>query len=811
MTESGSYIRWFDTLGIADVPLVGGKNASLGEMQCALRARGVRVPDGFAVTADAYRAVLDAHDSWSQLHGVLDDLDVEDLGLLARRSEQARRIVYDAGLPKPLETQLREAWGRLRERAGEAASGEFRVAVRSSATAEDLPGASFAGQHESYLGIGSIQELFDVTRRCFASLFTERAIHYRADMGFGHFDVALSVGVMRMVRSDLATSGVAFTLDTESGFRDVVFLTAAYGLGENIVQGAVEPDEFYVHKPTYAAGHRTVLRHRRGDKAMRMVLQGGLPANEPTPEPDRERYCLSDEDVLELAGTAMVIEQHYGCAMDVEWAKDGRDGLLYVVQARPETAAVRRGDATVIEDCVLDETGRVLAEGRAVGDLIASGPARVVSDPRDLADFRRGEVLVADVTSPDWEPVMKEAAAIVTNRGGRTCHAAIVAREVGIPAVVGTGTVTHVVRTGQLVTVSCAAGEVGTVYDGSLGWHVERTELESLPRPRTRVMVNLGNPDLAFKTAMLPSDGVGLARMEFIINEAIKAHPMALAHPERVTDPDVRSAIEGLCAGYPDGATYFVERLSEEIGTIAAAFHPRPVIVRMSDFKTNEYASLLGGADFEPSEDNPMIGFRGASRYTRPAYADGFALECRAMVRVRGEMGLDNVILMLPFVRRVQEAEEVLARMAALGLVRGRNGLKVFAMCEVPNNVVLIDDFARCFDGFSIGSNDLTQLTLGVDRDSALVAFDYDERDPGVMQMIRLAVEGCQRNGVYSGLCGQAPSDYPDVAEFLVSLGISSISLDPDAVVRTTKRILAAESRLDGGRHVVETSGGRAR
>jgi len=796
MTES-TFIRWFDTLGIGDVPLVGGKNASLGEMQCALRDAGVRVPDGFAVTADGYRAALDAASSWSALHAVLDDLDVEDMDALAAAAEQARGIVYEAGLPAELESEIRTAWDRLRAGATDIDPAEFRVAVRSSATAEDLPGASFAGQHESYLGIGSIEDLLDATRRCFASLFTDRAIHYRADRGFGHFDVALSVGVMRMVRSDLATSGVAFTLDTESGFRDVVFLTASYGLGENIVQGVVEPDEFYVHKPTYAAGHRAVLRRRRGEKAKRMVLRDGSPANEPTGADDRSRYCLTDQEVLELAGTAMVIEDHYGCPMDVEWAKDGVDGLLYVVQARPETAAVWRGDAMAIEDHVLDETGELLAQGRAVGDLIASGPARVVSGPEDLAAFRQGEVLVADVTTPDWEPVMKNAAAIVTNRGGRTCHAAIVAREVGIPAVVGTDSVTASVRTGQQVTVSCAAGDVGSVYDGRLAWHVERTELGALPRPRTKVMVNLGNPDLAFKTAMLPSDGVGLARMEFIVNESIKAHPMALAHPERVTDPADRAAIDELVRGHRDGASYFVERLSEEIGTIAAAFHPRPVVVRMSDFKTNEYAHLLGGMDFEPHEENPMLGFRGASRYTRPAYADGFALECRAMKRVRDEMGLDNVILMIPFVRRVQEAEAVLAAMAGFGLERGANGLQVYAMCEIPNNVVLIDAFARLFDGFSIGSNDLTQLTLGVDRDSALVAFDYDERDAGVLEMIRLAVEGCRRNGVHSGLCGQAPSDYPEIAEFLVGLGISSISLNPDTVIRTTRRILAAEERLD--------------
>jgi pyruvate,water dikinase len=790
MTEN-SYIRWFDTLGIDDIPVVGGKNASLGEMHRALRAAGVRVPDGFAVTAEAFLATLDAADAWPALHDALDDLDVDDIDDLATRAERARQVVYDAGLPASVESEVRHALARLRAAAPE----DLRLAVRSSATAEDLPDASFAGQHESYLNVRTADELLDAIRRCFASLFTDRAIHYRADKGFDHFKEALSVGVMRMVRSDLASSGVVFTLDTETGFRDVVFLTAAYGLGENVVQGSVEPDEFYVHKPTYVAGHRAVLRRRRGEKAVRMVLEGSSTVNESTPEEDRRRYCLGDDEVLELAGAAIAIEDHYGRPMDVEWAKDGLDGLLYIVQARPETAASRRDLGAVIEDHVLDETGTVLAEGRAIGAMVAAGPARVVSGPAELAAFRPGEVLVADVTTPDWEPVMKVAAAIVTNRGGRTCHAAIVARELGIPAVVGTDLATRVMATGDDVTVSCAEGDTGRVYAGALRWHVESTPVDALERPRTKVMVNLGNPDLAFKTAMIPNDGVGLARMEFIVNESIKAHPMALLHPERVTDAAERAEIEALVAGHPDGATFFVEKLSEGIGTIAAAFHPRPVVVRMSDFKSNEYASLLGGRAFEPVEDNPMIGFRGASRYAHPAYAEGFELECRAMRRVREDMGLTNVVLMLPFVRRVEEAVGVLARMAELGLERGRNGLEVYAMCEIPNNVVLIDEFAKHFDGFSIGSNDLTQLTLGVDRDSALVAFDYDERDPGVKEMIRLAVEGCRRNGVHSGLCGQAPSDHPDMAEFLVRLGIDSISLNPDTVVRTTRRILEEERR----------------
>jgi pyruvate,water dikinase len=789
-----TWIRRFAELGARDVPLVGGKNASLGEMYSELTGSGVRVPDGFAITAEAYRYVLDTAGVEPELHELLDDLDPNDVADLTRRCARARDLVYGAGLPPDLEREIRDAHARLREQYGD----DLSVAVRSSATAEDLPTASFAGQHESFLNIRGGHELIDATRRCFASLFTDRAVHYRIDQGFDHFKVALSVGVMKMVRADLASSGVMFTLDTESGYRDAVFITGAYGLGENIVQGAVDPDEFYVHKPTYEAGHRAVLRRRLGDKAVTMVLASGstrhTTRNIPTPKAARERFCVDDHDVLELTGHALTIERHYGCAMDIEWAKDGVDGTIYIVQARPETVASQRHEA-VLETFVIEEHGKVLASGRSVGDRVATGPARLVENLAQLHDFRPGEVLVADQTTPDWEPVMKNAAAVVTNRGGRTCHAAIVARELGIPAVIGTGDGTSAIPTGETVTVSCAEGDVGRVYIGPARAHVERVEVADLPRPATRIMVNLGNPDLAFKTALLPSDGVGLARMEFIISESIKAHPVALLHPERVTDDLTRAELRRLVRGYPDGAAYFVERLAEGVGTIAAAFHPRPVVVRMSDFKTNEYASLLGGADFEPVEANPMLGFRGASRYAHPMYAEGFALECDAIRRVRSHMGLTNVVVMLPFVRRVEEADRVLARMAQLGLERGRDGLEVYAMCEIPNNVVLVEEFAKRFDGFSIGSNDLTQLTLGVDRDSELVAFDYEERDPGVLAMIRMAVEGCRRAGIHSGICGQAPSDYPEVAAFLVELGIDSMSLNPDSVVRTTQAVLELERR----------------
>ncbi|MGZ4580149.1 MAG: phosphoenolpyruvate synthase [Nocardioidaceae bacterium] len=794
MTER-RFIRTFSEIGVGDVPLVGGKNASLGEMYRELSGAGLRVPDGFAITADAYRHLLDQADAWPALHDALGDLDPGDVADLARRAERAREVVYGAGLPADLEAEILQAYRRLRDEYGDPLS----VAVRSSATAEDLPTASFAGQHETFLNVRGERNLLDACRRCFASLFTDRAIHYRVDQGFDQFKVALSVGVMKMVRSDLAASGVIFTLDTDSGFRDVVFLTSSYGLGENVVQGTVDPDEFYVHKPTFAAGHRAVLRRRIGDKAVTMVLaEGGTrhtTRNVPTPKHDRQQFSLTDDDVLELAASAMLIERHYGLPMDVEWAKDGVDGLLYIVQARPETVASQR-QRTMLETYVVEGHGEVLSEGRSVGERVAVGPARFVGNLAELSGFRPGEVLVADTTTPDWEPVMKTAAAVVTNRGGRTCHAAIVARELGIPAVVGTGDGTVRVGTGETVTVSCAEGDTGRVYLGAATDRVQTTDVTEMGRPATRIMVNLGNPDLAFKTSTLPNDGVGLARMEFIISESIKAHPLALLHPDRVGSADDRAALDRLTRGYPDGQAFFVQRLSEGIGTIAAAFYPKPVVVRMSDFKTNEYASLLGGADFEPHEDNPMLGFRGASRYAHPAYTEGFALECAAMRRVRDEMGLTNTVLMLPFVRRLEEADQVLARMAELGLRRGENGLEVYAMCEIPNNVVLIDEFARRFDGFSIGSNDLTQLTLGVDRDSALVAFDYDERDPGVKQMIRLAVEGCRRNGIHSGLCGQAPSDYPDMAEFLVEVGIDSMSLNPDSVLQTTREVLAVEERL---------------
>ena len=796
-----SYVRWFSELGMDDVQLVGGKNASLGEMYRELTPFGVRVPNGFAITAEAYRYVLDEAGAWPKLHEALDGLDVNDVDDLARRARMARDIVYGAPLPQDLASEIAAAYAELKREYG----AHLTVAVRSSATAEDLPTASFAGQHETYLNISGEAKLIDSVRRCFASLFMDRAIRYRVDNGFDHFKVYLSVGVMKMVRSDLAASGVIFSIDTETGFSDVVFITGAYGLGENVVQGAVDPDEFYVFKPSLKAGKRAVLRRSLGGKEIRMVYSEGegreTTRNMPTPKEDQRRFCISDAEVLELADYAVRIEDHYSAKagrtmpMDMEWAKDGIDGLLYMVQARPETVASRKS-FDMLEEYELEGRGEVLAKGRAVGGKVASGRARVITNVGQLNEFREGEVLVADTTTPDWGTVMKLASAIVTNRGGRTCHAAIVARELGIPAVVGCDNATESIKNGREVTVSCAEGDVGMVYSDILPVRRTLTDLSSLPRPQTHLMINIGNPDIAFQTRFLPNDGVGLARMEFIIDQYIKAHPMALLHPEKVKDGGERASLEALTRFHASPADFFVERLSEGVGTIAAAFYPKPVIVRMSDFKSNEYAALLGGRWFEPEESNPMLGFRGASRYTHPAYAEGFALECRAMKRVRDDMGLPNVKLMIPFCRRVEEGQRVLDAMAQHGLKRGENELEIYVMCEIPNNVVQIDAFSRLFDGFSIGSNDLTQLVLGVDRDSQIVSFDFDERDPGVMEMIRLTVEGARRNGRHSGICGQAPSDYPEMAQYLVEIGIDSMSLNPDTVLKTTRHVLEVEKRL---------------
>jgi pyruvate,water dikinase len=801
VADRPTYVRWFSELGLGDVPIVGGKNASLGEMYRELTPLGVKVPNGFAVTADAFRRVVEVNNLEGRLHELLDDLDKTNVTDLAKRAHACRDLIYGAELPKEIETEIRQAWRELVAEYGE----DLSVAVRSSATAEDLPTASFAGQHDTYLNIRGETQLIDSYKRCLASLFTDRAISYRIDRGFDHFKVALSVTVMKMVRSDLSASGVMFSVDTETGFPDVVFITGAYGLGETVVQGTVDPDEFYVHKPTYQQGHRAVLRRSRGEKQVKMVYATGHTREPsrtvPTPEEDRARFCIGDEDALVLADAAMKIEKHYSeraghrMPMDIEWAKDGLDGELYIVQARPETVTSQK-QGQVLEDYALTGTAPVLVTGRAIGAKVGIGKVRVIKNQSELHTFRPGEVLVADTTTPDWEPVMQTAAAIVTNRGGRTCHAAIVARELGISAVVGAEGATETLADGTPVTVSCAEGDIGRVYDGELPFEVNRVDLGELRTPKTDIMLNLGNPELAFKTSFLPNAGVGLARMEFIVTDSIKAHPMALLYPEKVEDPLERAKVEELIAHHDSGADFFVEKLSEGVGTIAAAFYPKPVIVRMSDFKTNEYAALLGGRGFEVEESNPMIGFRGASRYAHPAYAEGFALECRAMKRVREEMGLTNLKLMIPFCRRVDEGRRVLDLMAENGLKRGDNGLEIYVMCEIPNNVIQVAEFAEIFDGFSIGSNDLTQLTLGVDRDSEIVAFDFDERDPGVLRMLEMAVEGARRAGRHSGICGQAPSDYPEIAEFLVRIGIDSMSLNPDTVLKTTVRILELEDEL---------------
>ena len=794
------FVRWFDDIRLKDVSVVGGKTASLGELRTLL---GGQIPDGFALTAEAYRNALTTAGAAVELHRLLSGFDHHDVAQLAERAKQARQIVYDAAGNAELRRQIGAAYRALEERCGKGAA----VAVRSSATAEDLPTASFAGQHESFLNVRGEADVIEACRRCFASIFTDRAIVYRIDNGFDHFKVALSVGVMKMVRSDLASSGVIFTLDTESGFRDVVFITGCLGLGENIVQGKVDPDEFYVHKPTFRQGYRAVLSRSLGGKELRLVYGRGHGAdstrNLKTHKSERERFCLSDAEVLQLTDYAIRIEDHYSqlaghaTPMDIEWAKDGEDGKLYIVQARPETAASRR-QSQAFETYTLKGAGPVLATGRAVGEKIACGTVRLIEDARALSSFRPGEVLVAETTTPDWETVMKTAKAIVTRRGGRTCHAAIIARELGIPAIVGAEAALESLKTGTAVTVCCAEGESGSVYEGELAFDVTRVSLDALPRPKTEIMVNLGNPELAYHTAMLPNNGVGLARMEFIISEYIGIHPMALVSPDKVEAKGERAQIERRVRHYARPTDFFVERLSEGLGTIAAAFYPKPVIVRLSDFKTNEYASLIGGAGFEPKEDNPMLGFRGASRYSHPAYAAGFALECAALARVRGKMGLKNLKIMVPFCRRVAEGEQVIATMAQHGLKRGDDGLEIYVMCEIPNNVIQVDAFAQLFDGFSIGSNDLTQLTLGVDRDSEIVAFDFDERDPGMLEMLRQAVTGAKRNRRHVGICGEAPANYPEIARFLAGLGIDSISVNAASLFRTLTVVYEAEQQKTG-------------
>ena len=779
------YVRWFDTLGMGDVEEVGGKNASIGEMIRGLREAGVRVPGGFATTAAAYRDFLEADGLAGRIAERLAPLDIEDVVRLAEAGREIRGWMLDATLPEALENAVREAYGELEAQSSDASA--LAVAVRSSATAEDLPEASFAGQQETYLNVRGVESVLEHIKRVFASLYNDRAIAYRVHRGFNHSEVALSAGVQRMVRSDKGSSGVAFTLDTESGFRDVVFVTSSYGLGELLVQGAVNPDEFYVYKPNSAAGRPAILQRTLGGKALKMIYAEPdgekLVETVEVPVNDQRRFSLTDEEVQALARQAVTIEKHYGRPMDIEWAKDGTDGEIYILQARPETVR-SRDEGRVLERFSLRERGELLVTGRSVGGRVGAGAVRVVENASQMERVRAGDVLVTDMTDPDWEPVMKRAAAIVTNRGGRTCHAAIIARELNIPAVVGTGDATEKLTDGLEVTVSCAEGDTGNVYAGRLKVEITRTELGAMPPLPLKIMMNVASPERAFAFSRLPHAGVGLARLEFIINNVVGIHPNALLdYPE--LPEDLKAAIDERTAGYSDPVSFFVDKLTEGVATIAAAFHPEPVIVRMSDFKSNEYAHLLGGRRYEPTEENPMIGFRGASRYRAPSFEKCFALECRALRRVRDEMGFRNVEVMIPFVRTLGEAEEVVEILARNGLGRGKNGLRLIMMCEVPSNALLAEDFLAHFDGFSIGSNDLTQFTLALDRDSGLVAPLFNERDPAVKALMHRAIQACKAQGKYIGICGQGPSDHPDFARWLLDEGIDSISLNPDSVLET--------------------------
>ncbi|BAY61419.1 phosphoenolpyruvate synthase [Calothrix brevissima NIES-22] len=789
-------------VGIADIPLVGGKNASLGEMIQQLRRKGVKVPTGFATTAYAYRYFISAAGIETKLREIFADLNVEDVDNLRRCGKQARLLMLQTPFPLALQEAIARAYQSLCQQY----EPDTDVAVRSSATAEDLPDASFAGQQETYLNVHGLEAVLQACHKCFASIFTDRAISYRQIKGFDHFNIALSVGVQKMVRSDLACSGVMFSIDTETGFKDAALITAAYGLGENVVQGAVNPDEYLVFKPTLKQGYHPILKKRLGSKEIKMIYDLGgskLTKNVSVAPSERNVYALNDEEILQLAHWACIIEEHYSqvrgvyTPMDIEWAKDGISNELYIVQARPETVQSQKTENVLRSyHLVLGEKPlpTPLVTGRSVGEMIGNGKVRVILDVHQINQFQAGDILVTNRTDPDWEPIMKRASAIVTNSGGRTCHAAIIARELGIPAIVGCGNATTLLKTGQEITVSCAEGETGKVYPGLLAYEVQELPLEKLPHTHTQIMMNVGNPEEAFSFAAIPNDGVGLARMEFIIANQIKVHPLALLHFDELTDELAKYKIAELTAEYENKAQFFIDKLAEGISTIAAAFYPKPVIVRLSDFKSNEYANLLGGKQFEPTEENPMIGWRGASRYYDDRYREGFALECQAMKQVRDEKGLTNVILMIPFCRTPEEGQRVLAEMAKNGLVRGENGLQVYVMCELPSNVLLADEFSQVFDGFSIGSNDLTQLTLGLDRDSELVAHLFDERNEAVKRTIAKAISTVKANAKKIGICGQAPSDYPEFAKFLVEQGIDSISLNPDSVLKTLLEIAAAET-----------------
>jgi len=794
------FIKWFADITIADIPLVGGKNASLGEMVRELARKGVKVPDGFAITAEAFRHFIREAKLDAVIRDTLGDLDTNDMANLSQRGHTVRQAIRNATLPEDLQRLIGETYAQLQG----GRSTPLDVAVRSSATAEDLPDASFAGQQETYLNVQGTAALLETCKRCFASLFTDRAISYRVDKGFDHFKIALSIGVQRMVRSDLACSGVMFTIDTESGFRDAVLISAAYGLGENVVQGSVTPDEYTVFKTTLMTGHRPILQKTVGSKEFKLIYDTGggkMVKNVPVTPADRAKLALTDDEVLELARWGCIVEDHYSAKrgtpapMDLEWAKDGNTGELFIVQARPETVQSRK-NPDVLESYQLRQRSAVLVSGRSVGEKIATGRVRVIQSAQHIDRFQEGEVLVTDKTDPDWQPIMKKAAAIITNRGGRTCHAAIVSRELGVPAIVGTEHGTEALKDGQMVTVSCAEGDAGFVYEGALPFEVERTNLKDLGHPSTKVMMNLANPEEAFSLSFIPNDGVGLARMEFIITTYIKIHPLALTGFDQLADAAAKAEIERMTAGYADKPQFFVDKLAQGVAMLAAAFYPKDVILRLSDFKTNEYANLIGGKAFEPHEENPMLGFRGASRYYHPRYQAGFALECAAVKKVREEMGLTNLKVMIPFCRTIEEGHKVQAEMETHGLKRGENGLEIYVMCEIPSNIILAEEFADIFDGFSIGSNDLTQLILGVDRDSEIVAPIFDERNAAVKRMIAQVIATCRAKGRKIGICGQAPSDYPEFAQFLVEQGIDSISLNPDTVLKTTLAILGTEAML---------------
>lgn len=784
------YIKFFEEISMKDIASVGGKNASLGEMIQALSKKNVLIPSGFAITSDAYKHFLEANNLTSKISDLLSKLDKTHIATLQKVGSEVRALIKKALVPLDIKNEIEAAYKTLEKKYGN----NCDIAMRSSATAEDLPQASFAGQQETYLNVSGIQKILELLPSAYASLFTDRAISYRIDQGFDHMDVALSIGIQKMVRSDLASSGVIFTLDTETGFKDVIFITSSYGLGENIVGGSVVPDEFYVHKQTLKQGFKPILKKRLGTKLLRMVYESagdGRTKNINVPLDEQIRFSLNNEEILTLARYALEIEEHYSALrgsfspMDIEWAKDGVDGKLYVVQARPETVQVHKTNNNFIQEYSLSDKAdkKIILKGKSVGNKIVSGKVRIINSAKDMSQLLKGEVLVTQMTDPDWEPVMKIASGIITDRGGRTCHAAIVSRELGIPAIVGTADATAKLKTGDEVTLDCSSEE-GIVYSGILKFDLKKIETSNLPSLKTKIMMNIGNPSEAFKYALLPNDGVGLARLEFIISSAIQLHPMALVHPEKIVDKTDKEIFDRITVEYSDKKQFFIDKLAQEAGTIAAAFYPKPVVIRLSDFKSNEYKKLIAGNVFEPEEENPMIGFRGASRYYDERYKDAFELECKAMLKIKSVMGLNNIIIMVPFVRTISEAQKVLSIMKSLGLERGKDGLKIIMMCEIPSNVILIDEFSKYFDGFSIGSNDLTQMTLAVDRDSSLVAHIFDERDQAVQIMLKMAVEGAKRNGKSVGICGQAPSDYPEIAKNLVKWGIDSISLNPDTILK---------------------------